>query len=304
MAQKTLVVQVPAREHAALRERLARGPFEFRNVPHAVFSVKGGGAVATLYRSGKLVVQGPEPALFLATHAGLEAPAEVAPVAAEAPAVARVDGPLVGSDETGKGDYFGPLVVCAAFVVPDDVAELREAGVMDSKRITDRRALLLGAWLRDRLPFELRVLDPVDYNRTYPRHRGLNPMLAELHAEAIRALCSRVAGSARLRVVVDQFANERLLEGLLSGLDVELRQAHRAEANPAVAAASIVARQEFLVRLAELSQEAGVELPKGAGEPVDRAGRELARSAGLGALERVAKLHFRNTDKIRDALEG
>ena len=305
MAQKTLVLQVPARDHDALRDRLAGGAFEFRTVPHAVFSVKGGGAVATLYRSGKLVVQGADPEAFVAAHTDLE----VRPVAdaAESPAakrLARVDRPLIGSDESGKGDYFGPLVVCAAYVEPEDLAELREAGVMDSKRLTDNRAMVLGAWLRGRVPFVLERLDPPDYNRVYPRYRGLNPLLAELHGKAIRGLLSHERVAARtaggsLRVVVDQFASERLVREALAGQAVDLEQAHRAEINPAVAAASVVARQEYLACLADLSRDEGIELKKGAGEPVDRAGVELVRERGVEALERVAKVHFRNTEKIR-----
>ena len=184
--------------------------------------------------------------------------------------------------------------MAAVRLKPADAAELESSGVTDSKRLTDERALRLGALLRAEVPHAIRALDPPDYNRRYANPPGLNPLLAELHAEAIGALARR-----GVRVVVDQFAHERVMAKATSDLDVELVQAHRAERNLAVAAASVLARAEFLVRLRELSQAAGVDLHKGAGAPVDAAGARYAREHGFEALGKVAKLHFKNTAKIR-----
>lgn len=299
MSQKTLVLEIPAERHAALERALRAGPFEWRSVPHALFSVRGEGAVATLYASGKLVVQGSDPALFLARYTDLEAPQAArgtvgggAPPAADA--VARIDEALVGSDETGKGDYFGPLVAAAVCVEPQVAAELAEWGVTDSKRLTDDRALRLAALLRQRVEHAVRRLDPADYNAAHDRRRNLNPMLAELHAEAIRAVAQ-----PGMRVLVDQFANERLMREALSGLDVRLEQAPGAERNVAVAAASVLARAEFLLALRQLSSEWDVALHKGAGEPTDRAALAFVHKHGFEQLGRVAKLHFKNTAKIR-----
>lgn len=314
MAQKTLVVKLPAREHEALRSKLALGAFEFRTVPHALFSAKGEGVVATLYKSGKLVIQSPDPEAFLAAHTDVELTSVPAAKSADsagtdpqAARLARVDEPVIGSDESGKGDYFGPLVVCAAYVTPADAAELGEAGVMDSKRLTDKRASLLGAWLRERVPFALKVVAPREYNEIYPRYPSLNPLLAELHAGAIGELMSHPSvlteGGDAIHVIVDQFGHESLLRDALRGKQVRLDQAHRAEANPAVAAASIIARQEYLACLRELSAECGVDLRKGAGEPVDQAGVALVKERGLAGIGQFAKLHFRNTGKIRAAVE-
>ena len=112
MAQSTVVVRVPRSEFTSLKGRLEAGPFEWRRVPHAAFSVKGEGTVATLYNSGKFVVQSGDPQGFLAKWTGYDLPGQdVAPAGVDE--VARTDEPTVGSDETGKGDYFGPLVVAA-----------------------------------------------------------------------------------------------------------------------------------------------------------------------------------------------
>lgn len=297
MSQETLVVKIPPAQQSALRERLAVGEFEFRPVPHALFSAKGEGVVATLYKSGKFVVQGADPALFLERYAG------------ESTAVAKANArpaeePLeitkrttVGSDETGKGDFFGPLVVCAVRLTPEEALRMRDAGVMDSKRITDNRALQLGAWLRAEVTHSLQVLKPSQYNRRWAEV-GLHTLLSGLHADAIR----EVAKSGD-RVVIDQFSKKDEIGPQLADLRLEIEQRPRAESEVAVAAASILARAEFLVSLLELGQEFDVTLRKGAGDPVDRAGAEFVRLHGEARLEEVAKTHFKNVSKVRNLLE-
>jgi ribonuclease HIII len=295
VAQSTVVVIVPPAERQALRGRLPAGEFEFRSVPHALFSAKGADVVATLYRSGKLVVQGRDPALFLERYVGA--------AARPAPKTARDDPPpetwvaagrtVVGSDECGKGDYFGPLVVCAVRLEPQLAEKLAASGVTDSKKLGDERALRLGGALRGLLPFAIRRLDPPEYNRRYRRAGQLNELLADLHAEAIRELTE--PGDS---VIVDRFASATLLDRRLADLGVELVQRTRAEAHPAVAAASVVAREEFLTALRELSEQHAVELHKGAGPPVDEVALEFVRLHGREALGEVAKLHFKNTSKL------
>jgi len=181
---------------------------------------------------------------------------------------------------------------------PEQVAQVNDWGVVDSKRLTDERALRLGAMLRAETTCAVERLDPPQYNRDYDRQEGgLNELLAELHARAIRAVAQ--PGD---RVLVDQFANQAVMEKALEGTDLRLTQAPRAERNPAVAAASVLARSEFLVSLSELSSEWGIDLRKGAGSPTDRAGLKFVQEHGIDALSKVAKLHFKNTAKIRARL--
>jgi ribonuclease HIII len=290
VAQKTLVVQVPHAERARLAERLALGTFERRGVAHAVFSVKGEGVVATLYESGKLVVQGEDPALFAERFLGRA----VEPDSAPDPVGPADDRTTVGSDECGKGDYFGPLIVAAVRLEPGESRKLLQSGVRDSKTIADETALRLGGALRGLVAHAVVRLDPEEYNATHRGPGQLNPMLADLHARAIRELARPGA-----RVVIDQFASERLMRERLAGLDIALVQHPRAESTvPAVAAASVIAREEFLLALRELSERYGVDLHKGAGDPVDRAARRFVSLHGREALVHVAKLHFKNTGKL------
>ncbi len=302
VTQRTLVIKVPQRDHASLQTRLEPLNLEWRSVPHAQFSVRGMGVVATLYRSGKFVVQGAEPEGFVAQHTDLDVP-QADPkdsseeLSAESDTLARIPGPIVGSDEAGKGDYFGPLTVAAVRLEPDQAQTLIGWGVTDSKRLTDPRALKLAALLRAEVSFAVEHLNPSDYNKEYARVRNLNPMLAGLHARAIGSVAH--PGDS---VIVDQFANEALMREALEGKEIHLYQAPRAERHVAVAAASILARAEFLLGLAELEVTSGFQLHKGAGAPVDQAGAAIARAQGLDALEGVAKLHFKTTDKIAKRL--
>jgi ribonuclease HIII len=296
VSQRTRVIVVPPAQRAELAQKLRAGDFEQRSVPHAAVSVKGDGVVATLYTSDKLVIQGADPDLFAARWVGAE-PESAA--AAPGRAGRAAFEPAVGSDETGKGDYFGPLVVVAVRLEPDQAQELVAAGVTDSKRLSDERALRLGAALRGRYEHAVARLDPPEYNAVYARGAKLNAILADLHVEAIRGV-ARPGDD----VLVDQFADARLLAGKLAGLDVTLHQRPRAEEVPVVAAASVIARELFLVALRELSDEAAIDLHKGAGAPVDKVGRELVKLHGAQGLGRFAKLHFKNTQRVLPGRSG
>lgn len=299
MPQETFVTKVQRSAFAALESRIAAGPFTFRPVPHAVFSARGDGVVATLYSSGKFVVQGANPTAFLAQWTDLDgaasSPAKKKSASAPRPGdvVLDLEPPVTGSDEAGKGDYFGPLVVAAVRADADGLRFLRELGAADSKTLTDARAHKLAAAIRRELPHAIRRVDPNEYNALYPTYPALNPLLADLHGEVIRQL----AGKGE-NVLVDQFERRGLVRAALAGTGVELTEVPRAERHPAVAAASILARQEFLLGLAELSEDFGVALHKGAGAPVDRVGVDLVREQGDDALRGAAKLHFKNTQKI------
>jgi ribonuclease HIII len=200
------------------------------------------------------------------------------------------EGPLIGSDEAGKGDYFGPLVTVACRAEPAERDELIQAGVADSKTLSDAR---LGAALRGRYSFAIEVLDPPQYNQEHLRTPNVNIILAGMHGRAIRHLAQD--GDTAL---VDRFADEKLVANEVKDLKLDLYQTPRAEREPVVAAASIIARAVFLERLKELSEKYVIELLKGAGSPTDAAGRKFLALHGFDKLGQVAKLHFKNTKKI------
>ena len=204
----------------------------------------------------------------------------------------------IGTDESGKGDFFGPLVVAAFFLPEGQEAVLRKLGVKDSKRTSDARCREIAAALKKGYPcHSIVAIGPEKYNELHDRMRNLNKMLAWGHARAIENILAAVPVG---RVVTDQFGDERFVrEALLAqGRTIELIQRPRGEEDPAVAAASILARAEFLKRLQALGREWGMDLPKGAGPPVEAAAVRFVRAHGREALGKVAKTHFKTTQRV------
>jgi len=278
-------------EIRALQEELDAAGFELRPLQYGHFQARGDDVVVNAYRSGKVVVQGKGAELFLARH-GLAAPAPTL----------RLDAPVAGSDESGKGDYFGPLVVAAVVVAPDQVADLVRLGVRDSKAMGDQTTLRAAAVVRATLPHAVRALTPEQYNARHEKEGNVALFLSTLHAEAIAEAVA--AAPACAKVVIDQFTFSERLEGALrrEGVELPVEIRPRAEDNPAVAAASVVARAEFLIGLRELGGEHGIELPKGAGERVEQVARELFAGGGMAALRQVAKVHFKTTKRVTGRL--
>ncbi len=202
----------------------------------------------------------------------------------------------IGIDESGKGDYFGPLVIAGVYVSAEQEIQLQEVGVRDSKILTDKRATTLSEYIRRTCPYTVVAIGPERYNSMYASFKNLNRLLAWGHARAIENLLEKVSCE---RVVADQFGDERFLNSALmeKGQSVELIQKPRAEEETAVAAASIVARAEFLRRLQDLGEKYSLSLPKGASAVIG-VGKKFARTHGPEALGQVAKLHFRTTQQV------
>ena len=202
----------------------------------------------------------------------------------------------IGIDESGKGDYFGPLVIAGVYVSPELEGQLLDAGVRDSKALSDKRATVLSGHIRQTCPHTIVAIGPERYNSLHTSFKNLNKLLAWGHARAIENLLEEVSCE---RVVADQFGDERFLKNALmkKGQSVKLIQKPRAEVEIAVAAASIVARAEFLRRLQALSSQYGMTLPKGASAVIS-VGKEFVRKHGEEALGQVAKLHFRTTENV------
>lgn len=202
----------------------------------------------------------------------------------------------IGVDESGKGDFFGPLVIAACFV-DDDLHRAELEGVKDSKKLTDALALKLAPIIQKTCPFALVAIGPAKYNELYDKIGNLNKLLAWGHARAIEDILAKVECD---HVISDQFADPAGLKRALMqrGREVRLDSRVRAESDLAVAAASVLARAEFLKRLKAVGAPFELNLPKGAGPEVDRVGREFLKNIGRDRLGEVAKLHFKTTAKI------
>jgi len=201
----------------------------------------------------------------------------------------------IGVDESGKGDFFGPLVIAACYVGPEHLAELE--GVKDSKKLTDPVAHRLATKIKVICPHSIIAIGPTKYNELYAKFKNLNTLLAWGHARAIENVLE--LQTAKL-VISDQFAaggvavKRQLFE---KGKSIEFRSMVRAEADIAVAAASVLARSEFVRRLEKLSLEFGIELPKGASNVIP-AGKRFVEKHGPDALSAVAKMHFKTSGQV------
>jgi len=216
------------------------------------------------------------------------------------PLFPRVKG-HIGTDESGKGDYFGPLVAAGVFVPEGQGEVLKELGVRDSKRISDNRIRDLAEQIKSGYPHSVVSIGPERYNALYTKIKNLNKLLAWAHARVIENILEEVNCG---RVVADQFGDEGYIRNALMkrGKDIELIQRTKAEDDPAVAAASILARAEFIKRLFFLGKDAGLELPKGASPQVEEAAVRLARTHGPAILEIYAKTHFKTTKRVLGSL--
>ncbi|HVM60209.1 MAG TPA: ribonuclease HIII [Verrucomicrobiae bacterium] len=282
------------------RDLEARG-YMFRDLPYAHFAAehRGERVNVALYTSGKLVVQGKgttdfvqfylEPQLLGEAKLGYEHILD--PTMLE---------PRIGVDESGKGDFFGPLVIAGAFLDEAAARNMMEIGVKDSKMIkSDARIAEIAKQIRltEGCVTDVVAIGPEKYNELHAKMGNVNTMLGWGHARVIEDLLGRVDSP---KAISDQFGNKRIIEKALMarGKKIELVQRHKAESDLAVAAASIIARNEFVMRLRRLGKQYGVDLPKGASAAVEEAGVELVRKHGRDALGKVAKMHFRTSQRV------
>jgi ribonuclease HIII len=288
-----------------LRGVLEAQGYVFREVPYSQFAGAKDKLNVVYYTSGKLVVQGKgtddfvrfvlEPEILGEARLGYENVLDPS----------RLD-PRIGIDESGKGDYFGPLCVAGVYVNGDMIDHLEQAGLMDSKRIgSDKRIQVLADVIRKTPGCHYTVvpIGPEAYNRLQSTMRSVNAILAWGHARVIENLMKRkdMMKPAPVRAISDQFARSKstVADALMAGgREIELVQRHKAESDLAVAAASILARDAFVHRMHQLSEKYGIEIPKGASQRVIEVGAELVRRHGEAVLNEVAKRHFKTTQKV------
>ena len=290
--------------HGLMEER----GWEFDAAPYAYWRGKKDKTNVVAYESGKLTVQGAgtadfvqfllEPEVLKEARFGYET--ELAVV--ENPALFL---PHAGIDESGKGDFFGPLVVACCYTEGDMARRLLQAGVADSKTIkTERKIFELADLIRKEAAgkFNLIVLMPETYNRLYASIGNLNRLLAWGHAKTLENVLEKVPNCPR--AISDQFAQstttvQRALQ--TRGRQIQLEQHPKAEADVAVAAASILARAEFVKRMKALGETAGMPLPKGASAEVLKTAKQLVQQLGAEALPKFAKMHFKTSADVLES---
>ncbi|MGA9230511.1 MAG: ribonuclease HIII [Exiguobacterium oxidotolerans] len=273
--------------------------------PYARFAARTKTCVVTIYNSGKVMFQGTEAEAISARYG--------APLLKKAPSTASGLLPrdfstwsVIGSDEVGKGDFFGPLVVVAAYVDAQQIELVQELGVRDSKNVSDIEIRKIARDLHAVIPYEFRILHNPDYNRMQ-RTMTQGKMTALLHNSALGGLLEKLEATPKA-ILIDQFAEKATYYKHLSSEVNQVKEnvyfSTKAEGlHVAVAAASILARAIFLKEMDVLSQQAGTEIPKGAGAKVDQVAASLLLKHGPDQLKNWTKFHFANTKKATQLAE-
>jgi len=279
---------------------LNKDVYEKIEVPYTQIAAKAEKCTICLYSSGKLLIQGKgaldwinftlEPQILKQVVTGYDDILQ--------PDMIK---PHIGIDESGKGDFFGPMVIAAVYVNESFVLQLRDAGVKDSKSISsDKRILEIASEIL-RIVGDRHIvinLKPPAFNRLYRKMKNINRVLAWGHARALEDLLVKVPECPR--AVADKFGPEnRIKQALMQrGRNIELVQRTKAEDDPAVAAASILARAEFVRAMQKGSDYFGFEIPKGVSTKVKEAAERVIKEHGPEMLPRCAKINFKTTDEV------
>ena len=282
-----------------LRRILEQSGFTFKGKPYTLFAATREKLHVAVYEKGpKVLLQGKgteefvrftlEPEILGAAELGYEE--ELNPEMFE---------PHFGIDESGKGDFFGPLVIAGTYTDRDLAHTLLDAGVMDSKKISDPKIRKLADLIRKTpgLDHEIVMISPKKYNELYSKIGNLNKLLAWGHATVIEKLCAKRPDCQR--ALSDQFANPSRLQSALGerGRKIQLQQRTKAESDITVAAASILARDKFVWWIEQASEKYKMSIPKGASKTVRETAGKLVTKHGKIILADVAKTHFKTASE-------
>ena len=275
-------------------EQLFKTFSEFQTTPpqYAKWQLKPENCVITCYTSGKTVFQGKDANVYAAAF--MQGQDEI-------PNTATTNQyPQAGSDEVATGDYFGPVCVCASYVTQDNVDFLIKLGVRDSKQMSDADMLKIGPLLMERIPHSLLIVPPQKYNRVHESN-NLNAIKAKLHNQAYINLAKKIELPSFK--IIDQFTPETSYYRYLKNEPQIIRDIHfetKAEDKYlSVAVGSIISRYGFLKTWEEMEKKYNMTLPKGSGDQVDIVAQAFVERYGLERLGEIAKLHFKNTEKLR-----
>ena len=281
---------------------------------YAKWQAKDGDTVITLYESGKVVFQGKDADLssdFWISTEKINSGSVNVKNSSNDKKKDKLDktsfvnpriynSSSIGSDEVGTGDYFGPIVVTATYVAKDNISFLEEIGVKDSKKLTDSQILQIVPKFIKKIEYESIILSNKEYNEFYTSDINMNKIKAILHNKVLYKLSSRIPNYEY--IIVDEFAKPYVYYNYLKDSSNVVRNitffTKGEDKHLSVACASLISRFIFINEFNKLSKNIGFELPKGASTAVDLAGTKIIEKFGETKLKEIAKLNFKNTDKI------
>lgn len=272
-----------------------------KKIPYAIFQAQEEDTVITLYESGKAMFQGTSADVDAAMWGTVLDNTKEKQEEQKKKDQKYHNCSSVGSDEVGTGDYFGPIVVTAAYVKKEDVEKLEKLGVGDSKKITDDKIKKITPELIKIVKYRSMILTNKEYNEKYTKDINMNKIKAILHNKVLYQLMTEEKPNVDY-IVVDEFARENRYYEYLNGIPSIQRDitfmTKAEDKNLAVASASIISRYIFLKEFDKLSDSIHIPLPKGAGRDVDEIGEEIVEKYGEEKLQEIAKVNFKNTDRI------
>ena len=204
----------------------------------------------------------------------------------------------IGTDEAGKGDYFGPIVIAGVFVKQSDIGWIKELGITDSKKLSDKKIAIYAKTIKQTLPYEIICLQPEKYNELYAKMNNLNKLLSWAHATVIENLWAK---SSAKEALIDKFCSKSMMDSFLkenTKKHITVYMVTKAERDTAVACASVLARDAFVQQIDSLEKKYDSTLSKGASSRVISNANVFIDKHGYKLLDKVAKLHFKTTEQL------
>lgn len=300
-ALATYTAPLTAAQVTALRKLLDGLGFTFSPKPYTIFFAQKKKLSVAVYEKGpKVLLQGKGIEHFISFELEPKILGE-ARLGYEEVHSPEMFEPHFGIDESGKGDFFGPLVIAGVYTDREIARTFLENGIQDSKRIgSDAKIHALAKMIRERpgVAFEIILIGPEKYNDLYEKFDNLNSLLGWGHARVIENLLGKRPDCPR--ALSDKFADARVIKKALlqHGQAIQLEQRTKAESDFAVAAASILAREAFIDWLERNGKQSGWTLGRGVSEPIKATARKIVEQGGPEALRKFAKVHFRTAHEI------
>ena len=271
-------------------------------IPYVVFQAQEEDTVITLYESGKCMFQGTSADVDAAMWGVQLENTKEKKEERKKENKKYYDCSSVGSDEVGTGDYFGPIVVTATFVNKSDIPKLEKLGVGDSKKIDDSKIKKIAPELVKIVKYRSIILTNIEFNEKYnTRDVNMNKIKAIMHNKVLYQLMHEEKPKVDY-IIVDEFAREARYYDYIKecpNIQKDITFLTKAEdKNLAVASASIISRYLFLREFDKICDSIHIPLPKGAGVDVDKTGEEVVEKYGEDKLKEIAKVNFKNTDRI------
>lgn len=256
--------------------------------------------VITCYESGKTVFQGKDAYIYASPFEANILPTKTKSSTKPSTSTKHNTFPQAGSDEVGTGDYFGPVCVCATIVTEQTDTLLQQLGVRDSKQLNDDDIRKIAPEIMKQVPYSLLILEPSKYNQVH-LNNNMNAIKAKLHNQAYVNLAKKYQVPSFM--IIDQFTPDRSYYNYLKNEPQIVKGIHfetKAEDKyPAVGAASVIARYAFLTKMDDMEKQWQMPFQKGAGSKVDTCADTFVAKHGLEKLPEVAKIHFKNTDRLK-----